>query len=391
MATRVYLHVGAPKTGTSYLQRMLWGNRQSLRRAGYLLPGSRAAHYQAMGDLRRGLWYSPDAPWTWDRLVAETRAWDGVAVISEEMLGAATREDAERAVESLAPAQVHVVVAGRDLWRTLPSSWQQSVRSRSVGRFRDYVRAVQTNANPAFWEHQTPLPILRRWASELPPDQRHLVTVPPAGAEPGLLWSRFAGVLGVPEDVCPADDTPGNVSLGAAETELLRRVNVELGDRYQLRSPYLRLINRHLVSPVLASRERNGRFGAPAATADWVTAAAERMVAEFDDFPCEIAGDLADLVPRDLRAAPSPDDLDDTAMLRVAVETIVGMLDHTREVLDESAAREARLHEQLETTERVAVGRRAEPGLMVRETRRAAAGVRRRLRRLRRTWSTERA
>ncbi|MQA80422.1 MAG: hypothetical protein GEV10_18405 [Streptosporangiales bacterium] len=391
MATRVYLHVGAPKTGTSYLQRMLWGNRQSLRRAGYLLPGSRAAHYQAMGDLRRGLWYSPDAPWTWDRLVAETRAWDGVAVISEEMLGAATQEEAERAVESFAPAEVHVVVAGRDLWRTIPSSWQQSVRSRSVGRFRDYVRAVQTNANPAFWEHQTPLPILRRWASDLSPSHRHLVTVPPPGSEPSLLWSRFAGVLGVPEGVCHADDRPGNVSLGAAETELLRRVNVALGDRYQLRSPYLRLINRHLVSPVLAPRERNGRFGASAEMADWVTTAAKRMVAEFDDFPCQVAGDLDDLVPRDLRASSSPDDLDEASMLHVAVETIVGMLDHTRELVDEMAVREARLHEQLEATERAAAGRRAEPGLMVRETRRAAAGVRRRLRRLRRTRSAEQA
>ena len=41
MTKRVYLHVGAPKSGTTYLQRVLEANRQLLAAAGVLLVGDR--------------------------------------------------------------------------------------------------------------------------------------------------------------------------------------------------------------------------------------------------------------------------------------------------------------------------------------------------------------
>lgn len=38
MAARVFFHIGLPKTGTSFLQSILWSNREELRRQGMLLP-----------------------------------------------------------------------------------------------------------------------------------------------------------------------------------------------------------------------------------------------------------------------------------------------------------------------------------------------------------------
>lgn len=35
----IYLHIGAPKTGTTYLQNVLWRNRERLRTDGLLYPG----------------------------------------------------------------------------------------------------------------------------------------------------------------------------------------------------------------------------------------------------------------------------------------------------------------------------------------------------------------
>ncbi|MGA8114426.1 MAG: hypothetical protein WCA46_12235 [Actinocatenispora sp.] len=329
MAERVYLHVGAPKTGTTYLQRVLWENKKRLQQVGYTLPGTRAAHYQAMGDLRRGLWFDPASPWTWDRLVAEVRACEGTVIISEEMLGAATLEQAERAVRSLHPADVHIVVAGRDLWRTIPSSWQQAVRARAVGTFAAYLATLRSGGNKAFWDHQTPLPILQRWGAHVPPERRHLITVPPRGADPTLLWSRFADALDIPAGVCRSELSPGNVSLGAAETELLRRVNVAIGDRYPLRNPYLRVVRDNLVSPVLMARARDAAFGAPVEMGEWVAATAKQMVEDLREYPCHISGSLDDLIPVGMAASVAPDDIEDTALLAVAVETIVGMLAHT--------------------------------------------------------------
>ena len=40
MASQVFLHIGLPKTGTTYLQSVLWGSKAALARDGFLLPGS---------------------------------------------------------------------------------------------------------------------------------------------------------------------------------------------------------------------------------------------------------------------------------------------------------------------------------------------------------------
>ncbi len=39
MADRVFLHIGVPKSGTTYLQAGLWQNREPLRDQGLLFPG----------------------------------------------------------------------------------------------------------------------------------------------------------------------------------------------------------------------------------------------------------------------------------------------------------------------------------------------------------------
>ena len=76
MAQRVFFHIGLPKTGTTYLQTLMWNNRDELRRQGVLVPGeSNRVHLWASGVVRedpnldrRG----PEAKHAWDRLVAET-------------------------------------------------------------------------------------------------------------------------------------------------------------------------------------------------------------------------------------------------------------------------------------------------------------------------------
>ncbi len=46
MAATVFLHIGLPKTATTYLQTILWGNREVLEQQGIRLPGpERRFHY----------------------------------------------------------------------------------------------------------------------------------------------------------------------------------------------------------------------------------------------------------------------------------------------------------------------------------------------------------
>jgi hypothetical protein len=351
MARRVFLHIGAPKTGSTYVQDVLWTNRDAVRPAGLLLPGTPTAHDQAMTDLREVGWRDAAATWTWDRLAAEAAHWPGDVIITNEALGGATAAQAARAVRSLTPAEVHIIVVGRDLWRTFPSMWQQSIRERRVWRFETFLRAVEAGEFETFWDLHTPTRMLRRWGDLVPAAHRHLVTVPPAGAPHDILWRRFAAVLGLPADTCALTAPTANVSLGTAEIELLRRVNQTLGDRYPHRIPYQKVVQRHLVNAVLKQRQVGARFGVGAERAGWVLNLAEEQIKELGEYPCEVVGDLAELRP-DLGAlstAPSPsgpspsgasassragvpvsspDELDDGQVLAVALETIVDLLGH---------------------------------------------------------------
>ncbi len=328
MARRVFLHVGAPKTGSTYVQNVLWNNREALKGAGILLPGPRWAHDQAMTDLREVPWRNPDAVWTWDMLAAKTARWPGDAIITNEALGGATAEQAARAVASLHPAEVHIVVTGRDLWRTFPSMWQQSVRSRNVWRFEEFLRAVEQGRFETFWEMHTPNRMLRKWGDLVPAEQRHLVTVPRPGAPRDTLWHRFAGIMGIPDDLCDLEDSTANPSLGAAEIEVLRRVNAGLGDRYPHRTPYQRVVQRHLVDAVLKKSRNELRFGVGLDRADWVVELAEQQIKELIEYPCHIVGDLEELRPTGIKQSATPDELGEGQLLDAAIETIIGLVAH---------------------------------------------------------------
>ena len=76
MTKRVLLHVGTPKTGTSYLQDVLFRNRARSPTHGILYPADRFdAHFLAALDLMRLPWggLEAEAVGAWDRLAAEVR------------------------------------------------------------------------------------------------------------------------------------------------------------------------------------------------------------------------------------------------------------------------------------------------------------------------------
>ena len=57
MAKRVFLHVGTPESGTTYLQAVLWQNADALKRNGLLLPARFSVHDAAAKEVttRTGL------------------------------------------------------------------------------------------------------------------------------------------------------------------------------------------------------------------------------------------------------------------------------------------------------------------------------------------------
>ena len=130
-ASRVYLHVGAPKTGTTYLQDRLSLNAASLRRHGYRYPtGPHADMFLAALDLLDRPWggMRPQAEGEWDALVRRTKRARGTVVLSHEILAGAKPAEAARALDDLSFAEVHVVYSARDVARQVAAEWQEQLK-----------------------------------------------------------------------------------------------------------------------------------------------------------------------------------------------------------------------------------------------------------------------
>jgi len=329
----VYVHVGAPKTGTTFLQEVLWKNRKALADSGVCYPLRRPGeHFAATMDLRQMSWAGERKPeWegAWERLAARVRAWDGpTAVISNELLGGASVEQVTTAVESLAPAQVHVVFTARDLARQLPSDWQEQVKHRREMTLEEFVTdCVEEGSHgrfgEAFWRLHDVLAVLGRWGAQLPAAHIHVVTVPQPGAPAGLLWERFAGVLGLDPAGFDTQVARSNTSLGVVECELLRRVNRGLRGRLapQHYDPVIRV---NLAGSVLAGLGGSRPLLPPRRYA-WAVQHSARVVAGIRAAGYSVAGDLDELMPLPANAQ-EPVHVSDEDLLHSAVAAVAGLL-----------------------------------------------------------------
>src|SRR5690348_5956503 len=90
-ARRVVLHVGLPKTGTTYLQALLSQHRDVLRDAGVLYPFVRPqamflGAVEVRGSRDKFGLAEEEVAGTWAALCQRARSFDGVSVISHEIL-----------------------------------------------------------------------------------------------------------------------------------------------------------------------------------------------------------------------------------------------------------------------------------------------------------------
>jgi hypothetical protein len=334
----VYLHIGEPKTGTTFVQQVLWRNRSALAQFGIMLPGPRPlAHWRAAQDLRGvpQVANDPVGPFTgaWDRLVRQSLRAPRAAVISHELFCAATPEQAERAVASFADCEVHVVLTVRDMATLLPAEWQETVKHRNDRGWEDWLAdVIDHEARSAdrrrwwFWQVHDTLEILRIWAEHVPGERLHVVTMPPRGAARDLLWQRFADVLDVDPSVVDTSLARSNASLGLPEIELIRRVNQHLPEEL----PgwfYMRTVKELLAHDVLARRPTVGRLELPAERDAWAREQGELLIDGLRNGGYRIRGDLEDLLPRPISGhRDTPSDVTTEQLLDASVDAISALL-----------------------------------------------------------------
>ena len=336
MTSRVLLHVGTPKTGTSYLQDVLFRNRDVLRHAGILYPADRFdAHFLAALDLMQLPWggLESEAHGAWDRMAAAVRAWPGTAIISHEILATASRAQIARALSSLGhpDTEVHVVLSLRDLVRQIPAEWQENVKHRSGFSYRKFLATVQDPGRKGrvanwFWGVQEIPDILNRWGADLPPERVHLVTVPAPGGPPDLLWERFCQAFGIGGLDLDLEGERTNPSLGVAETALVRRINLKANEVV----PPVRY--RPLVRELLAHQTLSRRTGSPRLTLPpdvhpWAQGLAAAWIDEIKERGYHVIGDLGDLVgPAATLPYADPDHPAESEVADAALDAIRALL-----------------------------------------------------------------
>ncbi len=341
MARRVYLHIGVPKSGTTFLQTTMWRNRATLRSRGLLYPGrSRMDHYHASRQVRR---VPPrragQNAGAWDRIVERLQSWDGDGLISHEFFSMASPGQARAAVAALAPAEVQVLLTARDYQRQLPAVWQEDLKMLSEESFDDFVERM-LKADPATqgsplrgawgWRSQDIPAVLSRWRRAVPESRIRIVTVPPASAPRDLLWHRWCEALGLDPAGLDLGDAVANESLGAAQAALLARVKPTLTPPLGRGVNQHRWVRRYFAHEVLVPQV-GARFGL---RPDHAAALRERSLLAVESLAqagYQITGDLPDLVPEPSpRPGPQPGEVTDEELLDVAARAIDRMIHDVR-------------------------------------------------------------
>lgn len=357
VASRLYLHIGTQKSGTTYLQRILERLSPALAQQGVLYPT-----WTSRGDLvynhepaTYGLLGPAEYPWIaervaevqrkpWARLVDHVTRWQGSAIVSGEAMSVIRPDAVRRLVDALGVRETVVVITTRDLGRVLPSSWQQSIRNGRSGGFDYYLTAIARQrggfgiaADPTrwdddidhtFWRAYAIGTLVQRWGAVVGAANVRVVGVPRPRDGEHALWRRFVAATelgGVAPDEPPAISTlRANVGLTEPEVLLLAAFNKEAEQRgvsrADSRAARMALIKDHLVSRT--DRGTPVRLSGP-----WFERATEWAHEDRDILMasgCTYVGAPDDLLPdaADVAAGPAP--VDD--LVRAAAAALAGSI-----------------------------------------------------------------
>ncbi len=333
------MHIGPPKTGTSYLQSVLWASESALAAQGLVLPLAKRDHYHvalALRSISRPAAAARVATVLERLTAAADRVHDANLLITQEQLAPATVAEAQRLIELFRNWEVHVVITARDLGRQIPSGWQQGIKKRQTIRYGDYLDAVVHHGPPAaeFWRHQDLPAIATAWSSAVTPSQVHVVTVPPKGAAPTQLLDRFCEVIGVNAEALQTSGAVTNTSIGHAQAELLRLVNDVWGDALSgpAGSPS-RAGQTYLAKHVLAA-QAGPAPQLPRHLHEWCREESHRFVAAMEQGGYDVVGDLAELLP-DFDGGVETLDVSQADVVRSAAAALANVVTARQQTLNE--------------------------------------------------------
>lgn len=328
----VLLHVGPHKTGTTSIQGALMLARPAMAELGVIYPGRGRQSQMAALALTGANGLTGDRladQADWDKLVVEVRKnADKRVIVSSEFFDEADDEMARQAVTEFGADRVHVVVTLRPLAKIIPSAWQQYVRNglrRPYDQWLDGIllRPPYDRPSPSFWRRHRHDVLIERWVSILGPER--VVVVVLDESDQNSLMRTFERFLALPEGLLVPETGWDNRSLTAAETELIRSMNVAFWNHKWPPAVYNRVIRLGLIKQMQQRKPDRDEPGI--ATPKWAidranelaAQAAERIIATGAHLVGDVAW-LSAVQPKDRDSDPAPLTID------AATEAIVGVL-----------------------------------------------------------------
>lgn len=335
MTRRLFLHIGLPKTGTTYLQDVLWSNKSVLAGAGLLLPGvHRRRHLLASLDVRQDpalARRSGDVRAPWRDLLTEASAWHGDVLISHEFFCAASAEQIRNAVAALPDFEVQIIVTARAMVDLGISRWQEWVRNggtRAIDRFP--VSDVYDPTDEWGWGSSDLADVLSRWGSVVDPGRIHVLPMAPGRHDSDDLWIRFAGVLGIDPGLVTSERSASNPSMGVVETELLRRINPHLTE-FRSAGDRGRWIRSYLATPEIMPSSGE-RFRPRPETLAELVRRGDLALSMLSTGGYDVVGDLSLMTPTDVSAFRHPSEVTNAEMLDKSVKVIAALMNNVRVV-----------------------------------------------------------
>lgn len=301
------LHIGPPKTGTTYIQGAFHANRRAVAEQGVLYAGPTrqptSAVQAVLGTANPGTGEVPPMR-RWHGLVNEVRrAKQARVVISSEFLADAAPDAIRTIIRDLDPDRVHVLVTLRPLARIIPSQWQQFIQSGGRKPFDEWLDAIfndPSKVTPTFWRRHRHDALVARWADVVGPERVTVVALD--DEDHGMVTRVFEDLVGLRPGTLVPDEDLSNRSMTMPEIEVVRAFN----QRY-----FAEGLSRPLHTQVMRFGAASYMKARPAATGEprveaphWALVRAGELAREMVDAIAEsgvrIIGD-----PRSLTVVPT--------------------------------------------------------------------------------------
>ncbi|WP_141014084.1 hypothetical protein [Nocardioides sambongensis] len=340
--TKVFLHIGTRKSGTSYLQLALRNSVEALDEQGVaLMFRTRERNVRRQLTPLRELAATGDATsataamaWTAERIRAKP---DHRHLITLEDLAELPRPAIEAMVGGLSDFDVEVVVTARHWGLTLPSEWQQCVKERHTGTYRDFIEDVRARSGETaqrFVARQHLPQMVERWGAHAPV---RVIAVPPSSRTEGTLVDLFSDLVGIDPASLVTPKGTINQSLTLAQAEMLRRVNIALGDRLPEPAHSYRVGMREWLTRRSLMKHRGSSIRLPAEYLGWAQQESAMQLEALRTGPARIIGRPEDLVATE-ELATGPDNVSDAELAEVAMTTLADLAaDRWREVEEQKA------------------------------------------------------